>query len=148
MSSKTKKYIFSFIFIFQNFLYFLIFLINYNSTKGTDYEKYSTLLNYFTTNQTGLAGLESGLSYFWFVSLIAPKILALLLPLISFATIVYTYQKLKADSELIVMESFGISKFTLMIPALIFGVIASVILLFIEAYLSPSNYKTFKDKMD
>ena len=69
MSSKTKKYIFSFIFIFQNFLYFLIFLINYNSTKGTDYEKYSTLLNYFTTNQTGLAGLESGLSYFWFISL-------------------------------------------------------------------------------
>ena len=88
-------------------------------------------------------GLSLG-SYFWFVSLIAPKILALLLPLISFATIVYAYQKLKADSELIVMESFGISKFTLMIPALIFGVIASVILLFIEAYLSPSNYKTFK----
>lgn len=83
-------------------------------------------------------------SYFWFVSLIAPKILALLLPLISFATIVYTYQKLKADSELIVMESCGISKFTLMIPALIFGVIASVILLFIEAYISPNNYKTFK----
>ena len=45
-------------------LYFLIFLINYNTTKGTDYEKYSILLNYFTTNQTGLSGLESGLSYF------------------------------------------------------------------------------------
>ena len=83
-------------------------------------------------------------SYFWFVSLIAPKILALLLPLISFATIIYTYQKLKADSELIVMESFGVSKFTLMIPALIFGVIVSVILFLIEAYISPSNYKTFK----
>lgn len=83
-------------------------------------------------------------SYFWFVSLIAPKILALLLPLISFATIIYAYQKLKADSELIVMESFGISKFTLMIPALIFGVIVSLILFHIEAYISPSNYKTFK----
>ena len=88
-------------------------------------------------------GLSLG-SYFWFVSLIAPKILALLLPLISFATIVYTYQKLKADSELIVMESFGISKFTIMTPALIFGIIVSLLLLFIEAYLSPSNYKTFK----
>ena len=88
-------------------------------------------------------GLSLG-SYFWFVSLIAPKILALLLPLISFATIVYTYQKLKADSELIVMESFGISKVTLMIPALIFGIIVSLILFLIEAYISPSNYKTFK----
>ena len=54
--------------IYQNLLYFLIFLINYNSTKGTDYEKYSDLLNYFITNQVNQAGLESGVSYFWFIS--------------------------------------------------------------------------------
>ena len=83
-------------------------------------------------------------SYFWFVSLIAPKILALLLPLISFVAIIYTYQKLKSESELLIIEIFGLSKLFLMLPAMLFGVIIALFLLLIEVYLSPSNYKTFK----
>ncbi|MAI02377.1 MAG: hypothetical protein CMP40_00925 [Rickettsiales bacterium] len=83
-------------------------------------------------------------SYFWFVSLIAPKILALLLPLISFVAIIYTYQKLKTNSEIIVMESFGLSKIFIMLPSIIFGFIVAIILFLIEAYISPNNYKTFK----
>ncbi len=83
-------------------------------------------------------------SYFWFVSLIAPKILALLLPLISFVAVIYTYQKLKGESELLVIETFGLSKLFLMIPAIIFGGIVALFLLLIEVYLSPNNYKTFK----
>ncbi len=83
-------------------------------------------------------------SYFWFVSLIAPKILALLLPLISFVAIIYTYQKLKGESELLIIETFGLSKLFLMVPAMLFGLIIALFLLLIEVYLSPSNYKTFK----
>ena len=83
-------------------------------------------------------------SYFWFVSLIAPKILALLLPLISFVAVIYTYQKLKGDSELLVIETFGLSKLFLMVPAIMFGGIVALFLLLIEVYLSPNNYKTFK----
>ncbi len=83
-------------------------------------------------------------SYFWFVSLIAPKILALLLPLISFVAVIYTYQKLKGESELLVIETFGLSKLFLMVPAIIFGGIVAIFLLLIELYLSPNNYKTFK----
>ncbi len=83
-------------------------------------------------------------SYFWFVSLIAPKILALLLPLISFVAVIYTYQKLKGESELLIIETFGLSKLFLMVPAIIFGGIVAICLLIIEVYLSPNNYKTFK----
>ena len=83
-------------------------------------------------------------SYFWFVSLIAPKILALLLPLISFVAIIYTYQKLRAESELLIIETFGLSKLFLMTPAMLFGGIIALFLLLIEVFLSPSNYKTFK----
>ncbi len=83
-------------------------------------------------------------SYFWFVSLIAPKILALLLPLISFVAIIYTYQKLKGDSELLIIETIGLSKLFLMFPAILFGTIVGLFLLLIEVYLSPNNYKTFK----
>ena len=83
-------------------------------------------------------------SYFWFVSLIAPKILALLLPLISFSAIAYSYRKLKADSELIIMETSGISKIKLMLPALFFGIIVALLILLIETKISPENYKKFK----
>ena len=83
-------------------------------------------------------------SYFWFVSLIAPKILALLLPLISFVAVIYTYQRLKGESELLIIETSGLSKLFLMLPAIIFGVIVALFLLLIEVYLSPNNYKTFK----
>jgi lipopolysaccharide export system permease protein len=83
-------------------------------------------------------------SYFWFVSLIAPKILALLLPLITFVAIIYTYQKLKNESELLIIETCGLSKLFLMLPSIFFGLIIALVLFLIEVYLSPNNYKTFK----
>tara|TARA_A100001015_G_C14925870_1_gene686327 strand:+ start:708 stop:1136 length:429 start_codon:yes stop_codon:yes gene_type:complete len=83
-------------------------------------------------------------SYFWFVSLIAPKILSLLLPLICFASIVYTYFKLSSDSEIIIMEASGVSKIRLMLPSLIFGLIAAILTIIIETKVSPDNYKKFK----
>ncbi|MBF97260.1 MAG: hypothetical protein CFH34_00666 [Alphaproteobacteria bacterium MarineAlpha9_Bin4] len=91
--------------------------------------------------------INKGLSlpvYFWFVSLIAPKILSILLPLISFASISYTYYRLRADSEIIAMECAGISKSILMLPALFFGICIAILVFLIEAHISPKNYKTFK----
>ena len=91
--------------------------------------------------------INKGLSlsaYFWFVSLIAPKILALLLPLISFVSISYSYHKLKTDSEIIIMESVGLSKVKLMIPSILFGILIALVILIIETKISPENYKKFK----
>ena len=91
--------------------------------------------------------INKGLSlsvYFWFVSLIAPKILSLLLPLISFASIAYSYNRLKLDSEIVAMECAGISKSLLMLPALFFGLCVACLIFIIEAYVSPKNYKIFK----
>jgi hypothetical protein len=69
MKLNSKKYILMGILIIQNIFYLFVTLINYNSMRGTDYEKYSKLLNYFINNQTEAVGLESGVSYFWYVSL-------------------------------------------------------------------------------
>ena len=91
--------------------------------------------------------INKGLSlpvYFWFVSLIAPKILAILLPLISFASICYAYNKLRSDSEITAMESAGISKTTIMLPAFCFGLCVAFLVFIIEAQISPKNYKKFK----
>ena len=91
--------------------------------------------------------INKGLSisaYFWFVGLIAPKILAFLLPLISFVSISYSYHKLKTDSEIIIMESVGLSKVKLMIPSILFGTLVALVILIIETKISPENYKKFK----
>ncbi len=91
--------------------------------------------------------INKGLSlpvYFWFISLIAPKILAILLPLISYASICYSYNKLRSDSEIIAMESAGISKTILMLPAFFFGLCAAFLVFIIETQISPKNYKKFK----
>ena len=91
--------------------------------------------------------INKGLSlpvYFWFVSLIAPKILSILLPLISFASISYSYNKLRSDSEIIAMECAGVSKSILMVPALFFSLCVAFLVFIIESQISPKNYKTFK----
>ena len=91
--------------------------------------------------------INKGLSlpvYFWFVSLIAPKILAILLPLISFASICYSYNKLRSDSEIIAMESAGISKTILMFPAFFFGLCVAFLVFIIETQISPKTIKNLK----
>ena len=82
--------------------------------------------------------------YIFIFSLIAPKILSLLLPLISFASIAYSYNRLKSDSEIVAMECAGISKSLLMLPALFFGLCVACMIFIIEAHVSPKNYKIFK----
>ena len=69
MRGSVKKNLLITVLILQNFFYFLITLINFNSLRGTDYEKYSIYLDYFIKNRVGQTGVESGVSYFWFVSL-------------------------------------------------------------------------------
>lgn len=63
----NKKFLFS-ILIFQNLFYFLITFINFNSTRGTDFNKYGKYFDYFYTLEYGQTGLESGISYYWFVT--------------------------------------------------------------------------------
>ena len=83
--------------------------------------------------------INKGLSlpvYFWFVSLIAPKILSILLPLISFASISYSYNKLRSDSEIIAMECAGVSKSILIVPALFFSLCVAFLVFIIESQIT------------
>ncbi len=84
-------------------------------------------------------------SFIWLVALIAPKILALILPIITFIAVLYCYNRLWVDSEIIVLRSFGLSRLGTIMPALIFGIIVSLFLILVESKIAPSNYKKFKD---
>ena len=71
-------------------------------------------------------GLSIGLAL-KFLVLLLPGLIALLLPVAVFIAVLFVYQRLNADSEMVIMRSAGISNQALAQPALIFGLAMSVI---------------------
>ena len=66
-------------------------------------------------------------STFLYVSmLILPGALALILPIALFAALLFVYQRLRADSELVVMSATGLGPWDLARPALLFPPRSSV----------------------
>lgn len=70
MSTGLKNKIVIILLVAVNIFYFAITFLNFNSLRGTDFNKYGKYLYYLTTDSSGEIGLESGVSYYWFVSLI------------------------------------------------------------------------------
>ena len=68
--NKTKKLFFFALTnnIYSKFILFFITYLNYDSMRGTDFDRYGKYLDYFVKNNIQSIGLESGLSYFYFIS--------------------------------------------------------------------------------
>ena len=65
----NQKNLFLLLIIFvQNLFFFFITYLNYDSMRGTDFDRYGKYLNYFVKNDIQSIGLESGVSYFYFIS--------------------------------------------------------------------------------
>ncbi len=91
--------------------------------------------------------VSSGLSVWGFLSLtllLLPTALAYILPIALFCAILFTYHRLNADRELVVMRSAGLSPRALTAPALLLAGIVTVVLYTITLYLMPAGYRTFK----
>ncbi len=73
-----------------------------------------------------------------------PQLLALTLPVACFIGVQFTYGKLVADSELVVMRACGASQAELARPAIILGAIAMVAMFSITLYLGPVAKNDFK----
>lgn len=87
-----------------------------------------------------------GASTFLYLStLLLPSLLSVVLPIALFISVAFVYSKLTMDSELIVLKSAGLSKFSLIKPALYAGLVATVIGYSISLYLLPASYREFKD---
>ena len=60
-------------------------------------------------------GLSAG--YFLYLSsMVLPSVLSIILPIAVFAAVLYTFQRLHADSEIIVMRSAGLSNWSIARP--------------------------------
>lgn len=92
--------------------------------------------------------VSSGLSipmFAYFTALLLPTFVAVILPIALLFAVLFTYNKLIADSELVVMRAAGVSQWSLARPTLILAVAATLIGYVLSLYLIPMSFRAFKD---
>lgn len=84
-------------------------------------------------------------TFLYFVALLLPSFLSIVLPIAAFCATLFVYYKLTADRELIVMRSAGFSQVDLARPALILAIVITAIGYTISVYLLPVSHREFRD---
>jgi len=77
--------------------------------------------------------------------LILPRFIDVVLPVAVFVAVLFIYNKLIAESELVVMRAAGVSPLSLAGPAFLTGAIGTVLLYVLALYLIPAANRSFKD---
>ena len=77
--------------------------------------------------------------------LIMPRFIDVVMPIAVFVAVQFVYNKLTAESEMVVMRAAGISPMTLARAALITGAIGTVVLYVLSLWLLPAANRSFKD---
>lgn len=83
--------------------------------------------------------------FIYITSLLFPGLLSLLVPIALFLAIIFTYNKLLADSELIVFRSMGLSRLQLAQPALLVALLATAFCYVLTLYVQPLAMRQFRD---
>lgn len=92
--------------------------------------------------------INRGLSvadFLYLTGLLLPSLLLIIMPVSLFVAVMFTYHKLSSDSELVVMKAAGISPLQLARPALIMGVVVTMLCYGLSLYLMPATKRQFKD---
>ncbi len=86
------------------------------------------------------------LSTFGYIALLTmPMFLNIILPIAAFSAVLFTYNKLQADSELIVLRAVGLGPTQLMTPAWILIVACTLLGYALTLWVLPTCYRNFKD---
>jgi lipopolysaccharide export system permease protein len=94
----------------------------------------------FMVNQ----GVSIGI-FLTLTALLIPSLLLMILPPAFFCAVLFVYNRLTLDSELVVMQAAGLSRWRLAIPALQAAAMVAVLAYAIALYLQPASYKQFRD---
>ncbi|WP_137124741.1 LPS export ABC transporter permease LptF [Roseomonas sp. HF4] len=91
--------------------------------------------------------LDRGLSLLVFIkltSLMLPNFFAIILPITTFVAVLFTYVRLAADRELVVMRAAGLSQWRLARPAVLLGALATGLCLLLNLWLVPLSHTAFR----
>jgi len=83
--------------------------------------------------------------FLYLALLILPRFLDIVLPIGAFIAVLFVFNRLTAESELVVMRSAGLSPMALAKPVFILAGIAFVLLMALSAYFLPASNREFKD---
>lgn len=89
-------------------------------------------------------GLSIGM-FLHLAVLILPRFIDVVLPIAVFVAVLFIYNKLTAESELVVMRAAGLSPAALARPALLTGVAGTVLLYALTLFFLPAANRSFKD---
>lgn len=78
-------------------------------------------------------------------ALLMPSFLTVVLPVAVFVSALFIYNKLTTESELIVMRACGMSPAQVARPALLAGLLVTLIMFLITLYVLPTSFRNFKD---
>ena len=83
--------------------------------------------------------------FLYFTMLLVPSFLAIILPIALFAAILFVYNRLLVDSELVVLRAGGYSQYSLARPAIAMMIVVIAACYALTIYLMPASYRDFKD---
>lgn len=89
-------------------------------------------------------GLSLG-DFLYLTGLMLPSLLLILMPIALSIAVMFTYNKLTAESELIVLNAVGVSKWELAKPALTLAAICTVICYALALFIMPESNARFRD---
>lgn len=81
------------------------------------------------------------------VILLIPSLLFMILPIITVLAIIYVYNRLQDERQLIVLRSSGVSNYDLAKPALLIASIITIIAYYISMHLMPLSYNKMKQRI-
>ncbi len=89
-------------------------------------------------------GLTLG-DFLYLTGLMLPALLLIILPVALCIAVIFTYNRLTTDSELIVLHAVGVSKIELARPVLVMGAACAFICYILALYLMPIANRHFQD---
>ena len=93
--------------------------------------------------------VNKGLSlsaFLYFSMLLLPTFLGVILPMALFSAILFTYNKLVIDSEVVSLRTAGFGQWSLAAPALTLATFVCIIVYAINLYFIPASYREFKSR--
>ncbi len=88
-------------------------------------------------------GLSAGL-FMTLTILLMPSFLIIVFPVSLFSAILFIYNKLQSDRELVVMRAAGVSQWELAKPAIILGCVVTAFCYVLTLSLIPNSYREFR----
>lgn len=84
-------------------------------------------------------------TFVYLTLLLMPTWLSIVLPIAGFAAVLFIYNRMTGDREIVVLEASGLSPMRLARPALLVSVVITLLCYVMTLYLIPLSYRAFKE---